>query len=214
MRIFERGSIFYLSSSQLELGRETQVMCCDTTQWLFPPAWAITDSLMGSHQSQSASYSSSVSTLLSSLRGNWNRRNNGVLWLCSYSCSSSTSRTHISSQSNRWFAMSACLLIRELQNGHEKQLKPRRGLGLLRERRMNAKLVSGGTNLLAVWCQKQLIGFSLLCAQSTVTSTEQRLQTKNKWMNDEWMKRSVDKGIHVQIHIGYFRPFRVHFGGF
>ena len=173
MRISERGSIFYLSRSQLRLGRDTQVMCCDTTQWSFPPARAITDLLMGSHQSQSASYSTSVFTLLSSVRGNWNRGNNGVLWLSS-SCSSSTSQSHISGQTNRWFAMSACLLIRELQNGHKKQLKPGWGLGLLGERRMNAKLVSGGTSVFGVWCQKQLIGFSLHSAQSTVTSTEQR----------------------------------------
>lgn len=182
MRISERGSIFYLSSSWLGLGRETQVMCCVTTQWSFPPAGAITDLLMGSHQSQSASYSTSVFTLLSSVRGSWNRGNNGVLQLSS-SSSSSTSRSHISSQSNRCFAISACLLIRAPQNYHEKQLKPGWGLGPLGERRVNAKLVSGGTSVLGVWCQKQLIGFSLHSAQSTVTSTEQRLQTKGKWMN-------------------------------
>ncbi len=179
MRISERGSIFYLSGSQLGLGRETQVMCCVTTQWSFPPDGAITDLLMGSHQSQSASYSTSVSTLLSSVKGSWDRSNNGVLWLSRCS-SSSTSKSHISSQSNRCFAMSACLLIREPQNGHEKQLKPGRGLGPLGERRINAKLVSGGTSVLGVWCQKQLIGFSLHSVQSTVTSTEHRLQTKDK----------------------------------
>lgn len=131
MRISERGSIFYLSVSLLGLRRETQVMCCVTTQWSFPPAGAITDLLMGSHQSQSASYSTGVSALLSSVRASWNRGNNGVLWL---SCRSSrTSQSHISSQSNRCFAMSACLLIREPQNGHEKQLKPGRGLEPLGE---------------------------------------------------------------------------------
>lgn len=139
MRISERGSIFFFS--WLGLGREAQVMCCVTTQWSFPPAGAITDLLMGSHQSQSASYSTSVSTLLSSVRGSSNRGNNGVLWLSS---SSNTSWSHISSQSNRFFAMSACLLIREPQNGHEKQLKPGRGLGPLGERRINEKPVSGG----------------------------------------------------------------------
>lgn len=80
-------------------GRETRVMCCVTTQWLFPPAGAITDLLMGSHQSQSASYFSSVFSLFSSVRGSWNRGNNGVLWFSSCSCSS-TSLTHISSQNN------------------------------------------------------------------------------------------------------------------
>lgn len=183
MRISKRGSIFYLSSSRLGLRRETQVMCCVTTQWLFPPAEAITDLLMGSHQSQSASYSTSVSTRLSSVRASWNRGNNGVLWLSS-SSSSSTSLSHISSQCNGCFALSACLLIRKPQNGHEKQSDPGRGLGQLQEKRMNVKLVSGGMSVLSVLCQKQLIGFSLHSVQSTVTSTEQRLQTKEKWMNE------------------------------
>lgn len=89
------------------------------------------------------------------------------------------SRSHISSQSNRCFAMSACLLIREPQNGHEEQLQPGRGLGPLGESRINVKQVSGGTSVLGVWCQKQLIGFSLHSVQSAVTSTERRLQTKD-----------------------------------
>lgn len=173
MRISERGSIFYLSGSRLGPARETQVMCCVTTQWSFPPAGAITDLLMGSHQSQSASYSTSVSALLGSVKGSWNRGNNGVLWL------SGSSRSHISSQSSRCFAMSARLLIRKPQNGHEEQLKPGRGLGPRGERRINAKPVSGGTSALGVWCQKQLIGFSLHSVQSTVTPTEQ-LQTKDQ----------------------------------
>lgn len=78
MRISVRGSIFHLSSSQPGLRRKTQVMCCVTTQWLFPPAGAITDLVMGSHQSQSAPYSTSVSTLCSSVKGSWNWGNNGV----------------------------------------------------------------------------------------------------------------------------------------
>lgn len=126
-------------------------MCCVTTQWSFPPAGAITDWLMGSHQSQSASYSTSVSTLLSSVRGSWNRGNNGVLWLSSSSVGG-TSRSHIFSQSNRCFAMSARLLIREPQNDHEKQLKPGRGLGPLKERRINASPVSGWGGVGAAVC--------------------------------------------------------------
>ncbi len=182
------GERVYILFKQLSAraARESQVMCCVTTQWSFPPAGAITDLLMGSHQSQSASYSTSVSTLLSTVTGSWNRGNNGVLWLLhSRSHSRSTSRSHISSQSNSCFAMSACLLIREPQNGHERQLKPGRGLGPLGERRINVKLVSGGMSVLAVWCQKQLIGFSLHSVQSTVTSTEHRLQTKDERMNAE-----------------------------
>lgn len=63
-----------------------------------------------------------------------------------------------SSQSNRFFAMSACLLIRQPQNGREEQLKVGRGLGI------HTKTVSGGMSALGVWCQKQLIGFSLQCS--------------------------------------------------
>lgn len=197
MRISERGSIFYLSGSQLRLGREIQVMCCVTTQWSFPPDGAITDLLMGSHQSQSASYSTSVSTLLSSVKGSWDRSNNGVLWLSRCSSSSNTSKSHISSQSNRCFAMSACLLIREPQNGHGKQLKPGRGLGPLGERRINAKPVSGGTSVLGVWCQKQLIGFSLHSVQSTVTSTEQAAD-----------KGQVNERINERMKVKHFRTIK------
>lgn len=66
-----------------------------------------------------------MSPLLSALR-EYTVGNNGVLWCSS---SSITSTTHISSQSNRGFALSACHLMRGHQNGHEKQLKPGRGLG-------------------------------------------------------------------------------------
>lgn len=52
--------------------------------------------------------------------------------------------------------------------------------------------VSGGTSALGVWCQKQLIGFSLHSVQSTVTSTEHRLHTKDKWMNGEMSQRGAE----------------------
>ncbi|KAJ4932891.1 hypothetical protein JOQ06_029729 [Pogonophryne albipinna] len=88
-------------------------MCCVTTHWLFPPAREITDLLMGSHQSQSASYSTSVSTLLSSERE--------LGW-------------------------------REPQNGHEKQLKPGRGLEPQGERGISTEPVSDGMSELAAVC--------------------------------------------------------------
>lgn len=116
------------------------------------------------------------------------------------SSSSSSSTSHISSQSNRCFAMSARLLIREPQNGHEKQLKAGRGLGPLGESRINVQPVSGGMSVLAVWCQKQLIGFSLHSVQSTVTSSQHQLQTKDR----EWRKkRAREDEFHVSAHLNH-----------
>lgn len=160
---------------------------------------------MGSHQSQSASYSTGVSSLCSSVRGSCKRGNNGVLWLnrrrrsCSSCCccGCSVCRSHVFSHSERCFAMSACLLIRESQNGREQQLRPGRGLGPLREGRINVAAVSGGTGALGVWCQKQLIGFSLHSVQSTVTSTQHTLHTKDEWMNGEMSQRGVEAASQI-----------------
>lgn len=93
--------------------------------------------------------------------------------------------------------MSACLLIRESQNGREQQSGPGRGLGPLREGRINVAAVSGGTSALGVRCQKQLIGFSLHSVQSTVTSTERRLHTKDKWMSGETSQRGAEAASQI-----------------
>jgi len=72
-------------------------------------------------------------------------------------------------------------------NGHERQLKSGQSLGLQQgERRINVQPLSGGMSEFRVWCQKQLIGFSLHSDQSTVPPTEQKLQRRqmNQQMNE------------------------------
>lgn len=163
MRILERWSIFYLSLCAAAVRRAAQVMCCVTTQC--PPllsAAAITHSLMGSHQSQSARRYTAATPPLHRLLGSVGRsRNSGG----DSESSVAQPHSHVCG-----FVSSACLLIREPRHGP--RTRPR-APGPAGECRVNVAAVSGGPGCVHVWCQKQLIGFSLQWVQSAVSSDKE-----------------------------------------
>lgn len=68
------------------------------------------------------------------------------------------------------FVSTACLLIREPQNGP--RTRPQ-ATGPPGECRVNVAGVSGGPGCVHAWCQKQLIGFSLHSVQSAVSSDKE-----------------------------------------
>lgn len=123
-------------------------------------AAAITHSLMGSHQSQSARRYSAATVPLHRLLGSMRRSRDG-------GGESSVARPH---SHVCGFVSSACLLIGEPQNGPRTRL---RAPGPPGECRVNVAAVSGGPGCVHVWCQKQLIGFSLQSVQSAVSSDKE-----------------------------------------
>lgn len=88
MRILARGSIFYLSSSVLRLGRDSGNMLCYNSV-VVPPSWS-------HNRLANGKPSITISSLFRRLGSEreLDRSNNGLLWLRSITCSRTF--THIS----------------------------------------------------------------------------------------------------------------------
>lgn len=137
------------------------MLCYNSVPSLLSAA-AITHSLMGSHQSQSARRYTAATPPLHHLLGSVRRSRNG-----GGDSESSVARPH---SHVCGFVSSACLLIREPQNGpRTRPWTP----GPPGECRVNVAAVSGGPGCVHVWGQKQLIGFSLQSVQSAVSSDKE-----------------------------------------